>query len=109
MAHTLETIRKRSTFVMIRGKGKVIYGKTMNIQFLKNQNLDNNIYVGFTATKKIGAAVCRNKAKRIMRELARKVILKFGKINAYYVLIAKPTIFETPFRSQEIELKKLIS
>ena len=39
----------------------------------------------------------------------KKVITKFGKINSYYVLIAKPPIFEIPFRSQEIELKKLIS
>ena len=109
MAHPLETIRKRSTFVMIREKGKIIYGKALNIQYLENQNVNNSIYVGFTATKKLGAAVNRNKAKRIMRELARKVITKFGKINSYYVLIAKPPIFEISFRSQEIELKKLIS
>ena len=51
----------------------------------------------------------RNKAKRIMRELARKIIAKYGKINSYYVLIAKPPIFEIPFHSQEIELKELIS
>ena len=81
----------------------------MNVQFLQDQKLNRSIFVGFTATKKIGSAVKRNKAKRIMRELARKVITKYGKINSYYVLIAKPPIFEIPFRSQEIELKKLIS
>ena len=71
--------------------------------------MNNTIYVGFTATKKIGTAVKRNKAKRIMRELARKVIAKYGKINSYYVLIAKKSIFEIHFQSQEIELKELIS
>ena len=109
MAHPLETIRKYSTFIMIRKKGKVIHGKTFNVQFLEDQYLNNSIYVGFTATKKLGTAVKRNKAKRIMRELARKVITKYGKINMYYVLIAKPQIFEIPFQSQEIELIKLIA
>ena len=109
MAHPLEIIQKRSSFVMIREKGKLLQGKTFNVQFLEDQYLNNSIYVGFTATKKIGKAVKRNKAKRIMRELARKIIAKYGKINSYYVLIAKPPIFEIPFHSQEIELKELIS
>ncbi|SVA69434.1 uncharacterized protein METZ01_LOCUS122288, partial [marine metagenome] len=59
--------------------------------------------------KKIGNAVKRNKAKRLMRELARKVLIKYGKINSYYVLIAKNSIFNTPFATLEIEFKKLIS
>ena len=109
MAHSLQTLRKRSSFVMIREKGKIVRGKAFNVQFLEDQYLNNSIYVGFTATKKLGTAIKRNQAKRIMRELARKVITKFGKINSYYVLIAKSPIFEISFRSQEIELKKLIS
>ena len=79
------------------------------MQFLEDSSLNGSIAVGFTATKKIGNAVKRNKAKRLMRELARKVLIKYGKINSYYVLIAKTQIFEISFRSQEIELKNLIS
>jgi hypothetical protein len=44
-----------------------------------------------------------------MRELARKALIKYGKINSYYVLIAKNSIFSAPFATLEIELKKLIS
>ena len=109
MAHSFKKIRSRSTFIMIRKNGKVLSCKAFNLQFLKDQNLKDSIYIGFTATKKIGSAVKRNKAKRIMRELARKVITKYGKINSYYVLIAKSSIFEIPFDFQENELKKLIS
>jgi len=43
-----------------------------------------------------------------MRELARKVITKYGKKNYYYVLIAKSSIFKTSFLDLEIELKKII-
>ena len=109
MARNLEIIRKRSTFILVRNRGTESKGITMNVQSFQDTNLKNSIYVGFTATKKLGTAVKRNKAKRIMRELARKVITKYGKINSYYVLIAKSSIFDIPFDLQENELKKLIS
>ena len=109
MALILQTVKNRSTFVQIQNNGNYIKGKSLNVQFLEDTNLNGIIAVGFTATKKIGNAVRRNKAKRLMRELARKVITKYGKINSYYVLIAKPPIFEIAFRSQEIELKELIA
>jgi len=109
MAHLLQTIKKRSTFLMIQKSGKISFGKAFNVQFFGDNTLNNTIFVGFTATKKIGKAVKRNKAKRIMRQLSRKVISKYGKKNSYYVLIAKSSIFEIPFHSQEIELKKIIS
>ena len=40
--------------------------------------------------------------------LARKVILKYGKINFYYVLIAKSQLLKKPFNELEIELEKII-
>ena len=109
MAHPLQTIKKRSIFILVRNKGIVLKCNFLNIQLLEKQKLDNSIQVGFIASKKLGNAIKRNRAKRIMRELARKVITKYGKINSYYVLIAKSSIFEIPFDFQKNELKKLIS
>ena len=108
MAQTLFTIKKRSTFVMIRNQGEFIKGKNMNIQILQNQDLENSIGVGYTASKKIGNAVKRNRAKRIMRELARKIIIN-GKINSYYVLIAKKSLLEEKFDKLLLELKGKIN
>ena len=76
---------------MVRNEGKFVKSKNMNVQILHNQDLENSIGIGYTASKKIGNAVKRNKAKRIMRELARKIIIN-GKINSYYVLIAKSSL-----------------
>ena len=64
---------------MIRNEGKFVKSKNMNVQILHNQDLENSIGIGYTASKKIGNAVKRNKAKRIMRELARKILIN-GKI-----------------------------
>ena len=93
---------------MIRDKGKFIKGKNINVQILHNQKLENSIGVGYTASKKIGNAVKRNKAKRIMRELARKIIIN-GKINSYYVLIAKSSILKEKFDKLLLELKEKIN
>ena len=90
---------------MIRNEGKFVKSKNMNIQILHNQNLENSIGIGYTASKKIGNAVKRNKAKRIMRELARKVLIKC-KINSYYVLIAKSSLLEEKFEKLLLELKE---
>jgi len=95
--------------LLVRNKGKFMTGKSLNVQFLEDRNLNKIICVGYTATKRIGNAVKRNKAKRLLRELAKTVLIKYGKINSYYVLIAKNSIFNTPFSALEIELKKLIS
>ena len=108
MAPQLFTIKKRTTFVYIRDKGVFIRGKNINVQKLINQNLDDKIGVGYTATKKIGNAVKRNKAKRIMRELAKKIMIK-GKINTYYVLIAKSSILDTKFINLLEELEKIVN
>ena len=108
MAPQLFTIKKRATFVHIRDNGVMIRSNNINIQKLVDQDLDNKIGVGYTATKKIGNAVKRNKAKRIMRELAKKILIK-GKTNTYYVLIAKTSILEIKFKDLLEELEKIIN
>ena len=108
MAHQLFTIKKRNTFVYVRNNGIFIRSKNLNVQKLIDQDLDNKIGVGYTATKKIGNAVKRNKAKRIMRELAKKILIN-GKINSYYVLIAKISILDTNFKNLLEELDKSVN
>ena len=105
MAQTIFTIKKRSIFEKIRENGRFLKGDNINLQILNDQYLNNSIGIGYTATKRIGNAVKRNKAKRIMRELAKKIIKK-DKTNIYYVLIAKPSLLDTSF---EELIKELIN
>ena len=108
MAPKLFTIKKRATFVHIRDIGVFIRSNNLNVQKLINQDLDDKIGVGYTATKKIGNAVKRNKAKRIMRELAKKILIKC-KTNTYFVLIAKTSILDIKFKDLLEELDKIIN
>lgn len=48
------------------------------------------VQVGFTASKKIGNAVFRNRAKRRLREVARAVLPHLAQPGWDYVLVARP-------------------
>ena len=108
MAQSIFTIKKRAIFEMIRVKGRFLKGENLNLQILRDQYLNNSIGIGYTATKRIGNAVKRNKAKRILRELAKKIIRK-DKTNTYYVLIAKPSLLDTSFEKLTKELRSKIN
>lgn len=53
--------------------------------------------VGFTASRKIGNAVARNRAKRRLRAAAAEILPRSGAEGRDYVLVARPGTLERPF------------
>ena len=87
MTLKLGMLKKRSEFLYVRdgfysAKGGVV------VQMRENQDR-SGIGMGFTATKKIGNAVIRNRAKRRLREVARALLPNHGLPGHDYVLIAR--------------------
>ena len=60
--------------------------------------------VGFTATKKIGNAVVRNRVKRRLRELARLQLTSAARPGHDYVLIGRAPTFDRAFPDLEKDL-----
>lgn len=60
--------------------------------------------VGFTATRKLGNAVTRNRAKRRLRAVAAAVLPDKGRAGADYVLVARPGTLDRPFATLAADL-----
>lgn len=69
------------------------------------------VRVGFTASRKVGNAVLRNRAKRRLRAAAAEILVRDGRPGTDYVLIARAETGERPYaelvRDLETALRQL--
>jgi ribonuclease P protein component len=61
--------------------------------------------VGFTATKKMGNAVARNRARRRLREAARRLVPLYGLPGVDYVFLARESTGEAPWQALLDDMK----
>ena len=105
--YPLGRLRKRSEFLYVRdGRSKAV--GALLVQMRANTLDAPNIRVGFTASKKVGNAVVRNRAKRQMREVARAVLPLAGTPGNDYVLIARASITQVTFERLLEDFKKAL-
>lgn len=84
----IERLKKRPDFLSA-AKGASAPRGAVVVQMRPRGDGSPLIRVGFTATRKIGGAVVRNRAKRRLREAARALLPLYGKAGCDYVLIAR--------------------
>jgi ribonuclease P protein component len=63
------------------------------------------VRVGFTATKKLGNAVARNRARRRLKEAARLTLAEMPLQGVELVLICRKETAEIPFETLRANLK----
>jgi ribonuclease P protein component len=69
MPGRLPRLTRRREFLRVAGRGRKAARPSLVLQALPQP--EGGLRLGFTATKKIGNAVARNRAKRRLREAAR--------------------------------------
>lgn len=90
-------LKKRADFLRLRraklrtaAKGLVLQAAPIpQMSGTKPSGSSEDMRVGFTATKRIGNAVVRNRAKRRLRVLAQTILAQRGTPGYDYVLIAR--------------------
>jgi ribonuclease P protein component len=83
----IQRLTKRSQFLLVRqgvraGRGAVLVEARRRAE-------GGPMGVGFTASKKVGQAVARNRAKRRLREAARQLLPLHGLPGVDYVVVAR--------------------
>jgi ribonuclease P protein component len=80
-------LRKRADFLAAAASGQKCGTKGVVLQLRLRS--DDGVGYGLTASKRVGNAVCRNRAKRRLRALVQDTLAQHAKFGHDYVLIAR--------------------
>jgi len=87
-------------FQLVYKRGKAAHAKSSVLFYLKGKEYK----IGFTASKKVGNAVYRNRAKRRLRALFMEFASEIN--SGTYILVAKEPIRNTSYETLKSDLKK---
>ncbi|RME17876.1 MAG: ribonuclease P protein component [Alphaproteobacteria bacterium] len=104
----LQTLRRRADFLACARARKAATPGFI-LQGRDRGDGEAIVRVGFTASKKVGNAVARNRAKRRLRALAREILPGKGRPGWDYVLVARrDETARRPFAEMQRDLAKAL-
>lgn len=95
-AFAIERLKKRAEFLACAQAPSCARGAVV-VQARPRGDDQPLVRAGFTATKRIGGSVQRNRAKRRMREAARLLLPDLGRPGVDYVFIARGGVTTRPW------------
>lgn len=98
-----ERVRRRADYQQIYDRGAKVHGKLLTLFTLSNNLTFGRL--GIAATKKIGGAVVRNRAKRLIREVFRRNKLAPG---FDVVVIPKREMIDASLTAIEAEFRNTL-
>ena len=107
------TLQQRADFLRVRAaeQRRVTPGFVLQAAPVKADAPSHDgqcLRIGFTASKKVGNAVARNRAKRRLRALADKVMASSANPAFDYVLIGRAETLSRNFALMESELRRAL-
>ncbi|HKR87296.1 MAG TPA: ribonuclease P protein component [Phenylobacterium sp.] len=95
-AFAIERLKKRADFLACAQAPACARGAVV-VQARSRSDEKSLVRAGFTATKRIGGAVQRNRAKRRLREAARLLLPDLARPGFDYVFIARGGVIARPW------------
>jgi ribonuclease P protein component len=105
MRARLATLKTRTDFLRVAAKGLRAAVPGLILQAAPGPAGAAAVRVGFTATRKLGGAVTRNRAKRRLRAVAAAVLTEHGRAGTDYVLIARAGTVSRPYPALVADLE----
>jgi len=97
------TFKKRKDFLRV-AKGDYVVAHNVIVQAAPSLSAVDNIMVGYTATKRLGNAVVRNRCKRRLRAVVLAVLKQYALAHIDYVFIARQTTAECNFQELQRDM-----
>lgn len=107
MRAAIGRLKRREEFLKVAGSRRKAALPGVVLQAAAGPNGDA-IRCGFTATKKLGGAVVRNRAKRRLRAAAQAVLPVAGTRGYDYVLVARAGTLDRPWPQLLDDLRKAL-
>ena len=111
VVNTVKTLKRRSDFLRVAAARQSSATRGLVLQSSPAGNKGEELSVGFTASRKVGNAVTRNRARRRLRAAVEKVMPLHAAPEFDYVVIARAGTVVRPFdaltRDLETALKRL--
>ncbi len=98
-----DSFKQRKDFLRLAARGRKIARPGFVMQILKTQS-DAPLRAGYTATKKIGNAVARNRARRRLKEAARLTLAGRNLPGVELVLVCRQDSATIPFEQLRASL-----
>lgn len=103
----MERLKKRSDYLIITKAGQRFVTPAFILQVYHRAS-ENTSRIGFTASRKVGGAVERNRAKRRLRALARQFLAPLTYQGTDYVLIARKEALTRTYTLMAEDLQKAL-
>lgn len=96
-------LTRRTEFQALHRKGRTWSDRFLTLKILPNSFPDNRF--GLSVSKAVGGAVCRNRVKRRLREIVRRLRLKQG---WDILVIARRASADCEFKELEQSMAELV-
>jgi ribonuclease P protein component len=98
----IERMKKRPDFQKVTKRGSKFVAPSLVMLAVRRKPSDKNppenvVRLGFTVSKKVGNAVCRNRARRRLKEASNKLFSELAVSGCDYVIIGRKVALERDF------------
>jgi ribonuclease P protein component len=106
-------LKKRSDFVRVAQVKNMNRTKTVWVQVCSaKDSQENSVRVGYTASRKVGNAIKRNRAKRRMRNLVccylKEILISFPNFSGDFVIIGIPATVTCEYTDLVCDFKNAV-
>lgn len=104
----IRRLKRRPEFLQVASTGQKAATPGLVLQARLRAEDGEEVRVGFTASRKVGGAVERNRAKRRLRAAAEELLKTEGKSAHDYVLIARSETIRRPYALLKDDLSRAL-